>query len=169
MRCSRSIKGRSKRLLLVAFVAVAVASCGSSDPRAVLVRPTQQQPSPGHDTPGAAVSGYMAGYDTHDAPMVCEYVAPGQRGLCGFLVGTGQKYSIANWRLGNSVVRGNEAIVTILADKWCAGRACTNNSDPNKGLPAHTAGFGHAFDVTPNAVPTVSVEKIKGKWYVVLA
>jgi hypothetical protein len=169
MRCSESIKGRSKRLLLVAFVAVALASCGSSAPRAVLVPAPSQLPPPGHDSPQAAVAGYMAGYDTHDAPLVCSYVAPGQQGLCSFLVGSVASYSLANWRLGNSVVRGNEAIVTILADKWCAGRACTHNDDPNKGLPPHPAGFGHAFDVTPNAVPTVSVEKIKGKWYIALA
>jgi hypothetical protein len=78
-------------------------------------------------------------------------------------------YSISQWSLGNSVVRGNEAIVAILADKWCAGTECIHNGDANKGLPQDPKGFEHAFDTTATAVPVVSVVNINNKWYVALA
>jgi hypothetical protein len=66
------------------------------------------------------------------------------------------------------MVRGKEAIVVVVADKWCGGKACVSNHDPNKGLPSQTRGFGHAFDATSNALPAVAVVQISGKWYVAL-
>jgi hypothetical protein len=67
------------------------------------------------------------------------------------------------------MVRGKEAIVNIVADKWCALNQCTHNADPNKGLPAQANDFERAFDSTPNGVPAVAVVQVNGKWYVALA
>lgn len=167
MRCSRIINGRTKVMLIIVSSAVAIASCGGGSPRTVLVPAPQQQPAAGHDTPQAAVAGYMTGYQKRDDKMICDYVAPPQVGLCNFLVG-GVTYSLTPWRIGNSMVRGKEAIVVVVADKWCGGKACVRNNDPNKGLPQHPRGFEHAFDTASNALPAVAVVRVKGKWYVAL-
>ena len=154
-------------MLLVAFVAMSLASC-SSGPRTVVVKAPRLQPGPNHDTPQAAVAGYLTGQSLRDAKMVCDYVAPSQNHLCNYL-NAHPKYSLGNWSIGNSVVRGNEAIVSVLSDRWCIFIKCIKNDDPNTGLPQNAHDFTRAFDITPNAVPVVSVEKIKGQWYVVLA
>jgi hypothetical protein len=167
MRCRRSIYGRSKLLLLVAFAAVSLASCGGG-PSTVVVPAPRLQPGPSHETPQAAVAGYLTGYELYNVGMVCTYVAPKQLPLCQYLVDHGRFY-LGNWSIGNSVVRGDEAIVAVLSNQWCVASVCLHNSDPNRGLPPDSQHFGRAFDVTPNAVPTVSVEKINGQWYVVLA
>jgi hypothetical protein len=172
MRCWRSIKRPLMMLLFVAVVAAVGAACGASSPRAELVPAPQQLPAPGTDSPQAAVAGYLTGYVKNDGNMVCQYVAPSQRGLCGFLT-TQSSFSLSGWNLGNSMVRGKEAIVVVLAQNFCAGpggrKACQNNTDPNKGLPAQTDGFEQAFDTTSNAVPNLSVVQVNGKWYVALA
>jgi hypothetical protein len=67
------------------------------------------------------------------------------------------------------MIRNNEAIVVVTADKWCAAKTCLGNTDPNKGLPKHPRGFESAFAATSNAVPAVSVVRVDGKWYVALA
>jgi hypothetical protein len=167
MRCSRSINGRTKVMLVIASAAVAIASCGGGSPRTELVPAPQQQPAAGHDSPQAAAAGYMTGYLKGDDKMICEYVAPPQAGLCKFLVG-GAVYSLTPFRIGNSMVRDKEAIVVVVADKWCGGKACVQNQDPNKGLPRLPRGFEHAFDATSNALPAVAVVKINGQWYVAL-
>jgi hypothetical protein len=168
MTCSRDIKGRSFVLVFVAVAALFLAACGSGSPRTVSVPAPDPLPSPSHESPQAAVAGYMTGYVQNNGEMVCEYVAPSQRSLCKHFVSSAT-YSVSEWSLGNSVVRGNEAIVAILADKWCAGPACIHNTDANKGLPQDGHGFERAFDSTANAVPVVSVVDISDKWYVALA
>jgi hypothetical protein len=167
MRCSRIINGRTKVMLIIASGAVAIGSCGGASPRTVLVPAPQQQPAPGHGSPQAAAAGYMTGYLKRDDKMICGYVAPPQVGLCNFLVG-GATYSLTPWRIGNSMVRGKEAIVVVVADSWCAGKVCIHNHDPNKGLPRQSQGFEHAFDATSNALPAVAVVQISGQWYVAL-
>jgi hypothetical protein len=167
MRCSRSFKGRRSGALVIISLAAALASCGGS-PRTTFVSAPQQTVTPGHDSPQAAVAGYMAGYVDKDEKAVCEYVAPPQAGLCKFLVG-GTVYSLSPWRIGNSMIRKDEAIVVVIADKWCAAKVCVSNNDPNKGLPPRSGGFGAAFAATSNAVPSVSVVRVDGKWYVALA
>jgi len=167
MRCNRSINGRTKVMVIIAAGAVAIASCGGGTPRTVLVPAPQQQPAPGHGSPQAAAAGYMTGYQKADDKMVCAYVVPPQVKLCNFLVGA-STYSLTPWRIGNSMVRGKEAIVVVVADSWCGGKACVQNHDPNKGLPLQTRGFERAFDATSNALPAVAVVKVNGQWYVAL-
>ena len=167
MRYSRSINGRRKAMALIASGAVAIVSCGGSSPRTVVVPAPQQQPAPGHGSPQAAVAGYMTGYLKTDDKMICAYVAPPQVGLCSFLLG-GPTYSLTPWRIGNSMVRGKEAIVVVVADSWCAGKVCVHNPDPNKGLPRQPQGFEHAFDATTDSLPAISVVQISGEWYVAL-
>jgi hypothetical protein len=167
MRGSRIINGRTKVMALIASGAVAIGACGGSSPRTVSVPAPQQQPAPGYDSPQAAATGYMTGYRKADDKMICKYVVPRQAGLCDFLVG-GAVYSLTPFRIGNSMVRGKEAIVVVVADKWCGGKACVHNQDPTKGLPRQAQGFEHAFDATSNALPAVAVVQVDGKWYVAL-
>ena len=167
MRCSRSINGRTKAMVVIASAAVAIAACGGGSPRVEFVPAPQQQPAPGHGSPQAAAAGYMTGYRNADDKMICAYVAPAQVGLCKFLVG-GTVYSLTPWRIGNSAVRGKEAIVVVVAASWCAGKVCVHNQDPTKGLPRQARGFEHAFDVTTNALPAVAVVQVDGQWYIAL-
>jgi hypothetical protein len=167
MRCRPSITGRRKAMFVIASGALAMASCGGGSPSAVLVPAPQQQPAPGYDSPQAAVAGYLTGYTKKNGNMICSYVAPVQDGVCRFLV-AGTPYPLV-WRIGNSMVRGKEAIVVVLSDKWCAAGTCIRNTDASKGLPSNPRGFERAFDATRNLLPALSVVRVDGKWYVALA
>jgi hypothetical protein len=161
------IKMRTTAAVLVASATALLASCGGS-PRAIKVA-APQAVTPGYDSPQAAVAGYLTGSHGADKTQICSYVAPPQQGFCSFLVRTGPKQSLTPWRLGNSIVRGDKAIVVVMADKWCVGKICLTNSNPDGGLPQKLRGFEHAFDTTGNSLPALSVVRVKGRWYVALA
>jgi hypothetical protein len=154
--------------LMLAFVTVAFAACGGGTPTVALPAP-QQTVAPGYDSPSAAVAGYVTGYDNSDSQQICAYVAPLQHEYCDFLFGNALRSSVTGWQLGNSLVRGDKAIVVVTADKWCIAKVCVGNRDPKKGLPNKNRGFENAFDKTTNWLPAVSVVELKGKWYVALA
>jgi hypothetical protein len=168
MRSNRAINPRTKVGLLVTSIAVVLASCGAS-PRTALVPPPQQPVATGYDSPQAAVAGYLTGYRNNDPNMICKYVVPKQAEFCRFLLGDSPHNSVAPWRIGNSLVRGNEAIVVVLSDRWCIVKICIGNDDPSKGLPRHKRNFERAFDAATNWLPAVSVVRLDGKWYVALA
>ena len=112
----------------------------------------------------------MTGFANNDAAAICEYVVPSQRAVCSVMAKA--HYSVSPWRLGNSLVRGHEAIVVVVADKFCASTLCVKNPDPNRGLPHNRdshQGFDHAFDATVAPLPANSVVRLNGKWYVALA
>ncbi len=112
----------------------------------------------------------MEGFANNDPAAICEYVVPAQRPVCNVMAKA--HYSVTNWRLGNSLVRGHEAIVVVLADKFCAAKLCVKNPDQNRGLPRkhdNSQSFDHAFDSTVAPLPANSVVRLKGKWYVALA
>jgi hypothetical protein len=111
----------------------------------------------------------MSGYTNNDGKQICQYVAPAQAGLCQFLLGDAPDNKLTPWRIGNSAVRRNEAVVTVLADKWCVKKLCLHNDDPNNGLPNANKDFPHAFEKTSNSLPALSVVRVDGKWYVALA
>jgi hypothetical protein len=168
MGCSRKLRQSGGAALLLLALTAALASCANS-PRSVSVPAPNQPVAPGHDSPQAAVAGYVKGYENNKAKDICAYVAPPQAGYCSFLIGAKPRNSLTNWRIGNSRVRGDEAIVAVLTDKWCIAKICTGNSDPNQGLPQGNQGFEKAFDKTSNWLPAVSVVRVDGKWYVALA
>jgi hypothetical protein len=138
--------------------------------RTVSASAPQTAPAAGYDSPQAAVAGYLSGWVDKDVSKICAYVAPPQAGYCKYLVGGGsEKYSLTSWRIGNSMTRGNEAIVVVLSDSWCVGKFCFSNNDASKGLPPHTRGFEVAFEKTGTGLPALSVVRVKDKWYVALA
>jgi len=159
---------RTTAIGFIASAVVLVASCGGS-PRTVSVSAPQGAVAPGYDTPQAAVAGYLTGHRNNDPKQICAYVAPPQATFCDFIVGTAPKESLKPWRLGNAAVRGDRAIVVVMTDRWCIGKLCLGNNDPNRGLPPPNRRFDHAFDKTSNSLPAVSVVRVKGKWYVALA
>jgi hypothetical protein len=165
-------KTHAKSVLLLASVAALCASCGGGS-ATVSVPAPQQAVAPGYDSPQAAVAGYLTGYSDNDRKKICAYVAPPQEEYCNFLFGPSLDKSLDNslttWRLGDSLVRGNEAVVVVIADKWCIAKVCVANKDPKKGLPRTNRGFERAFDKTTNWLPAVSVVQVEGKWYVALA
>jgi hypothetical protein len=168
MRRTRAISRPTTAALLVASIAFAVASCGTPA-HTVAVPMSKQQVANGHDSPQAAVAGYLTGYTSNDPSVICAYVVPVQEKSCLSLLGDAPHNSVTSWRIGNSLVRGNEAIVVVLSDRWCIAKICLGNSDPGKGLPRHEKDFEHAFDSTSNWLPAVSVVRVHGKWYVALA
>jgi hypothetical protein len=168
MRSTRATTRRTTVFLLAASIAVVVASCGNA-PRTVAVPAPQQRVANGHDSPQAAVAGYLTGYGSNDPNVICDYVAPSQAESCRSLLGDAPHNSVEQWRIGDSLVRGNEAIVVVLSDRWCIAKICLGNDDPGKGLPRDEKDFERAFDSTSNWLPAVSVVRLHGKWYVALA
>jgi hypothetical protein len=76
---------------------------------------------------------------------------------------------LKNWSIGQSMIRGNEAIVVVMSNAWCLGKVCYNNSDPGRGLPKKAKTFENAFYKTTPVLPALGVVRVKDKWYVALA
>jgi hypothetical protein len=159
---------RGKRIgSVAALLVITLASCGGSA-RMVLLPPAENV-APGHDSPQAAVAGFMSGFAKNDVNAICEYVAPAQTAVCKQTVAQSGGYTLTPWRLGYSMVRGNKAIVVVVAEKMCAAKACISNADVRKGLPPNQRNFEHAFEATVFPLPANSLVRLRGKWYVALA
>jgi len=164
---SQHRKRKTVSVFLLSAMA-ALASCGGSKPTVSAPAP-QNDVAPGYDSPQSAVAGYLSGWVRKDTATICSYVAPPQKGYCAYLVGGPTKYSLASWRIGDAMIRGDEAIVVIMSDSWCVAKFCFKNTDPRNGLPSTSAGFAHAFEKTSTGVPAVAVVRVHAKWYVALA
>ncbi len=131
--------------------------------------PLQPSEAPGHGSPQAATAGFVAAAAKNEGSNVCAYVLPAQVSECNQWFTT-NALSIGGWSFGKSFAYGDQALVVLIADKFCSGGVCASNSDPNKDLPQteqeFSAAFAHAKG-NPNS-PAVPCVRINGQWYVIL-
>jgi hypothetical protein len=148
------------------MAALAVAGCGGS---VQLSGPVP--PPPGHQAPGNAVSGLVQHLMAGGRPFTtCSYVEPDEEGNCLDTVGNDSGGS-GTWRLGHSVVSGNEAIVAVELANVCFS-SCSTNVNPGAGLPRQGQSFGAAFQRTQDGTGgkdyAFGCVRIGGRWYVEL-
>jgi hypothetical protein len=137
-------------------------SSGSSTPKNV---------APGYRSPRAAVTGLLIGIQENQSSTICAYVVPSRQDACRSAFTAGFSVSLGEWRLGNDVIHGDQAIVSeIVSDACATGQSCISNSDPNAGLPQNVSDFANAYNraLTDSTDPANACEQIGGQWYVVL-
>jgi hypothetical protein len=130
-------------------------------------------PPPGHEAPASAVSGFvqhlMAG---SDPVTTCGYVEHYEEGNCLETVSNASGGGTGTWKLGHSVVSGNDAVVAVELANVCFS-SCSTNTNPNAGLPGHglsfSAAFQHTQEVTGKKIYAFGCVRTDGRWYVELA
>ncbi len=150
--------------ILVVVLAVSVGACGGASHAS-----STRSFVPGQDSPEAAVAGFMTSIAKNEGSQACAYALPAQVSVCTQFVTT-TAVSVAQWSFGNSFVYGDQALVTLVADKFCAGGSCMSNSDPNKGLPHAQNDFPAAFGQAQgnSSSPAVPCVRINGQWYLIV-
>ena len=155
-------------VLLVAAAVLSVAGCRTQatlDQSATVRLPAA--PASGHDSPRAAVAGFLQGLAAGDPFRACDYVDPDQQGNClsGF---NGTQAITGQWSVGDQVVRHHSALVVGLFDHFCVDKQCETNTDPRAGLATaaddFAGAFEHAQELGKNTV--VACVWSDGRWYV---
>lgn len=143
---------------LAAAGMLTVAACGSSGK-------SGSTPSPGHDSPAAAVMGLIRGLQAHNSAAACSYFVPSQQSSCNSAQLPGATGSVT---IGRTVVNGDRALVVVLTSKFCVQGQCLSNNDPSKGLPSGSTTFDQAYTTTQSSQsdPTTPCQRVNGKWYV---
>jgi hypothetical protein len=152
------------------LAAMAVAGCGGS-----IHLSGPPPPPPGHQAPANAVSGLVQHLMAGGNPVTtCSYVEPNEEGNCLITMSNASAGGSGTWRLGHSVVSGNEAIVAIELDNVCFS-SCSSNVNPDAGLPRPGRPFGTAFLRTQDGMTNTDGKvyafgcvRIGGRWYVEL-
>ena len=124
-------------------------------------------PAPGHDSPRAAVAGFLQGLSGGDPFKACEYLDPDQQGNClsGF---DGTQVVSGGWSVGDQLVRHHSALVVGLFAHFCIADQCQTNTDPRAGLDTAAADFEGSYERAqePAKSPVVACVLSGGKWYV---
>ena len=126
-----------------------------------------EAPAVGHDSPRAAVAGFLQGLAAGDPFRACDYVDPDQQGNC--LSGFNGTQSISGqWSVGEQVIRHHSALVVGLFDHFCVESECETNTDPRAGLATAADDFANAFEHAQQLGKNVVVACVwsDGKWYV---
>jgi hypothetical protein len=135
------------------------------------------QVAPGHDSPGAALTGLMAALSSKDPATLCGYIFVGPGARCGVPSGQGSRdqlpYSVS-FKIGYVAISGTRALAGYTG-KICSPGAtpeCTANANP-----AAIFSAGNTFatlwtqTVSPDSSGTFSYRLLPcveegGKWYV---
>ncbi len=131
------------------------------------------------DNPTPAVNSFLAAVLAKDAPTACTYVTGMSSNNCISSLNSVFKQGNVSGSLkaANYQVSGNEALVSVTGQACGVisssgnGNKCSNNGNPNYGLPTGGTTFGRAWtNVTSSSSPIfiVPCEKINGTWYVYL-
>jgi hypothetical protein len=134
--------------------------------------------APGHDSPGAAMHGYVSALNAGRLIQTCKYYPPSAQAICRTTMGdvhTGSSPTIRDFALGFVAVDGNRALVGVTGT-FCVPHqtpACTSNHDPAaifsaaKPFPRLWA-ESVAADISPttNRYSLAPCVKIGTKWYV---
>jgi hypothetical protein len=174
-------------VVTVAATALALAGCtssGSSAPSWAAALGTgttvtgPQSASPGHDSPGAAVQGYVSTFFAKNLQAACDYVEPSVQSKCKSDLakipsGTKLPY-MQNEALGYVATNGTQALVGITGSV-CSPTAtppCTTNKDPaaifSSGKPFATL-WSQAQAAQNNSSSAYSLApciQVNGQWYV---
>ena len=185
----------AKPVIAIAVAGLALAACSSAPKPAVHTHvSTPSERGTGATkgsvsgavkiSPVGTVNGYIQAMRAGDTTLMCKYVIPSGQSLCTKVYST-QMYSVSQlqtvkaqmesrsklMRVGNFVVSGNEAIVSLLSGCPTNSSNCIPNSNPNAGLPTSTVPFSKAFTnaITPNTTGkkhAIGLVLVSGKWYV---
>jgi hypothetical protein len=147
---------------------VTIASCSSGG--GVLGGST-----PGHSSPKAAVAGYLSGLAAGGSGL-CPYVDPSDQADCSSELAQVHTGITGTYAIGNDVVQGTEAIVTLTGSVCISFSAastetssCAHNSNSSAGLPTSSAAFEQAFETAEQGnadSSTLPCVEIGGSWYV---
>ena len=138
-------------------VGLACAGCGSGGGTT----------SPKAGSPQAVATAAAKALAAGDYGTLCHYLPPAAQPQCK--TGAPHTFTVGGFKLGNSDVQGDRALVVIEADRVCvAQQSCASNHDPNLGLPNGSVTFADAFrnSLTGKAFFTTSLTNINGKWYI---
>jgi hypothetical protein len=124
-------------------------------------------PAPGHNSPRAAVAGFLHGIASVDPGSSCDYVEPDSQGNCLEAFGDIEP-ATGTWSVGKAVTQHNSAIVVGLFSRFCINTECRTNENPRAGLPS-SADFDSAYTTAQGASPTTIACRFRhGKWYLVI-
>jgi hypothetical protein len=171
--------------VVTAAAALALAGCssGSSAPpwAAALGAGTTvtspQSTAPGHDSPGAAVQGYVANFfGTKDVAAACDYVDPGAQGECKSSItqvpSSTQRPYAQHAGLGYVATDGTQALVGTTGTFCIPGSTpeCTTNNDPaaifSSRKPFATLWSQALAATSSDSYALVPCIDINGHWYI---
>jgi hypothetical protein len=146
-------------LMVMTFALAACAGGSKSSGRTV---------APGYGSPEAAVAGFFTGIAQNQSSITCSYVDPSGQAACPDALNS-TAVSVGHWSIGKSFVLGDQALVVVVADKYCVALQCGSNSNPSKDLPHDNADFARAYTASADSGvsnPTVQCIQVNGQWYV---
>ncbi len=132
--------------------------------------------TPGHDSPKAAVAGFLSGV-TSGGSGLCPYVDPSDQSDCTSELGEVHTSLTGAYTIANDAIQGDEALVAVTGSvciSFSAGTTatstCGHNSDSSAGLPTSTGGFQQAYESAVEASgdndSTIPCIEVGGSWYV---
>jgi hypothetical protein len=158
---------RAPIALAAAALAVAAAACGSSSSGG-------GSSTSGASSPADAITSFVQGFE-NGATTGCNFAAPNQQSECKSVA---PSITASGFSVGNTFTDGDQAIVVLLASKFCSGTGssttttvCYSNSDSSKGLPSSDADFASALSALfgDSTSPDAACVQVDGSWYVELA
>ena len=114
----------------------------------------------------ATVEGFVKAVQQHDTKAACSHYQPSVQAQCE--KNLPKDSQVTGFKVGDSIVDGDRAIVVIEADKLCLGGTCLTNHDAHKDLPSKS-GFDAAYKKVQsgsNTDPRVPCIKVNGTWYI---
>jgi hypothetical protein len=150
------MRARTYMVVVLAVVAMGLGACSSSGG-------DSSKDTGAEDT----VANFVNGLEKHDTTVACASYQKNVRKQC--VENLPKDATVEGFKVGNSMVDGNKALVVILADKLCLGGDCLTNHDPNKGLPSSTDGFAKAYKAAQkggSTDPRVPLVKVGDTWYI---
>ena len=123
------------------------------------------------NTPVLVAQEFMSAVRTRNVNQFCALVVPQERQECqsAAFATAMRSATISDVAIHQTVVSGDRALVSITG-KLCIAGQCHGATDPNVGMPSSTVTFDQAWAKAVGPTPTAGspLEKINGKWYIIL-
>lgn len=155
---------RANFLLIGTVACFLVTACGSSGAASSTGTPT---PSPSISSPDKVVVAVVNDLATGNYADICRHILRSPSQPCH--TGSANSWKVSGFKVGNSSVQGDRALVVVTADRVCVLGTCAANHNPNLGLPHGSTTFDQAWlrSTSGLAFFTGAVQRVRGVWYAV--
>ena len=168
-RCPGRARVSLFNFLVFGLVAFGIASCSGGSSIAS-----------GHGSPEQAVQGFVDALNTNSVNngSFCQWLEPSAVSGCQSGLGelkSQETVDITTNTLSvrSDVIDGTRALVSLTGQLCSSGGDCTNNTDPNSGMPSASMSFDEAYSAaeanTQTTISPVACAEVGGNWYVAVS